>query len=60
MQEWARYMGELTGTDAVVNVIETPGTLRGSIAGDTKRASFTGPCTVTWKDGIRRVWESRH
>lgn len=59
VQEWASYMGELTGNDAVVNVVETPGTLRGSIASDTKRASFTGPCTVTWKDGIRRVWESR-
>ena len=59
VQEWAVYMGELTGTDPVVNVVETPGTLRGSIASDAKRASFTGPCTVTWKDGIRRVWESR-
>ena len=58
VQEWAAYMGELTGTDAVVNVVETPGTLRGSIASDAKRASFTGPCTVTWKDGIRRVWEA--
>ena len=59
VQEWASYMGELTGTDPVVNVVETPGTLRGSIASDAKRASFTGPCTVTWKDGIRRVWESK-
>jgi nucleoside-diphosphate-sugar epimerase len=59
VQEWAAYMGELTGKDAVVNVVETPGTLRGSIASDATRASFTGPCTVSWKDGIRRVWESR-
>ena len=53
-----RY-AELIGKHAVVNVVETPGTLRGSIASDAKRASFTGPCTVSWKDGIRRVWESR-
>jgi nucleoside-diphosphate-sugar epimerase len=59
VQEWARYMGELTGKEAVVNVVETPGTLRGSIASDAKRATFTGPCTVSWKDGLRRVWESR-
>ena len=52
-------MGELTGNDAVVDVVETPGTLRGSIASDANRAAFTGPCTVTWKDGIRRVWESK-
>jgi nucleoside-diphosphate-sugar epimerase len=59
VQEWARYMGELSGRDAVVNVVEQPGTLRGSIASDAKRASFTGPCKVSWKDGLRRVWESR-
>ena len=59
VQEWVAYMGELIGKHAVVNVVETPGTLRGSIASDAKRASFTGPCTVSWKDGIRRVWESR-
>ena len=60
VQEWASYMGELTGTDAVVNVVETPGTLRGSIASDAKRASFTGPCTVGWKDGMRRVGGTPH
>jgi nucleoside-diphosphate-sugar epimerase len=59
VQEWASYMGELTGHDAVVNVVEMPGTLRGSIASDARRASLTGPCTVSWKDGLRRVWESR-
>ncbi len=59
VQEWARYMGELSGREAVVNVVEQPGTLRGSIASDAKRASFTGPCKVSWKDGLRRVWETR-
>ncbi|HXY93458.1 MAG TPA: NAD(P)-dependent oxidoreductase [Acidimicrobiia bacterium] len=59
VQEWARYMGELIGREPVVNVVETPGTLRGSIASEVKRTSFTGPCAVSWKDGLRRVWESR-
>jgi len=59
VQEWARYMGELTGKDAVVDVVETPGTLRGSIASNERRVSFTGPCTVDWRDGLRQVWESR-
>jgi nucleoside-diphosphate-sugar epimerase len=59
VQEWARYMGELSGREAVVNVVEQPGTLRGSIASSAKRAASTGPCAVSWKDGLRRVWESR-
>jgi hypothetical protein len=36
-----------------------PGTLKGSIADNTARASFTGPCKVSWRDGIRDVVESR-
>ena len=59
VQEWAAYMGELTGRDAVVDVVETPGTLRGSIASNERRAAITDPCTVSWRDGLRRVWESR-
>ena len=59
VQEWAVYMGELTGRDAVVDVVQMPGTLRGSVASDERRAAITGPCTVSWRDGLRRVWESR-
>jgi nucleoside-diphosphate-sugar epimerase len=59
VQEWVAYMGELTGKPAVVDVVETPGTLRGSIASNVRRLAFTGPCSVSWRDGLRRVWESR-
>jgi nucleoside-diphosphate-sugar epimerase len=59
VQEWTAYMGELTGRNAVVDVVETPGTLRGSIASNERRAALTGPCTVSWRDGLSRVWESR-
>ncbi len=60
VQEWSTYFGELLGTSADVQVVPAPGTLLGSIADDTKRASFTGPCTVSWKDGMRRAIEARH
>ena len=32
VQEWCAYFAELTGHDVPVDVVETPGTLRGSIA----------------------------
>jgi len=60
VQEWCAFMGDLTGRPATVEVVATPGTLRGSIADVAKRRAITGPCTVSWRDGIRRVFEVRH
>ena len=57
VQEWVAYFGELTGSTPTLNVTPIDGTSRGSIASSEKRSSFTGPCTVTWKDGLRRVYE---
>jgi nucleoside-diphosphate-sugar epimerase len=59
VQEWAAHVGELVGTEAEVVVREVPGTLRGSIADVTKRSALTGPCTVGWRDGFRRIVEER-
>ena len=53
VQEWCAYFGELTGHDVPVDVVETPGTLRGSIADPAARQAITGPCTVRWQDGLR-------
>ncbi len=60
VQEWAAYAAELAGTTAEVVVTEIPGTLRGSVADNTRRASFTGPCAVGWKEGFRRTFAARH
>ena len=60
VQEWCAYIGELAGITPVVNAVEQPGTLRGSVTDNTRRASFTGPCTVGWRDGIRSAFEARH
>ncbi len=57
VQEWAAYMGELLDKTPTVNVVATPGTLRGSYADVSSRAAATGPCAVSWRDGIRRVAE---
>jgi len=59
VQEWCAELGRLTGRRAEVHVRETPGTLRGSIADVSRRRSFTGPCRVGWKEGMRRMVEAR-
>lgn len=60
VQEWCAYMGELVGVAPEVVAKEIPGTLRGSVADPTKRRSLTGPCQVSWRDGIRRTFEARY
>ena len=59
VQEWTAYLAELSGLPAQLEVVSTPGTLRGSIADVSRRNAFTGPCKVSWKDGLRQTWESR-
>ena len=60
MQEWCAYFAELTGHDVPVDVVETPGTLRGSIADPTARQAITGPCKVPWRRGLREMIAARH
>ena len=60
VQQWCAYIGELTGIAPDVQVKLMPGTSRGSIADPTKRISFTGPCKVPWREGIRRTFEARY
>lgn len=59
VQEWCAYLGELAGVTPTVQVKEIPGTLRGSVADPTLRRSITGPCTVPWREGMRRTFEAR-
>lgn len=59
-QEWCAYFAELTGRTAEVVVKDMPGTHRGSILDNAKRRSITGPCTVGWREGMRRLVEERY
>jgi len=60
VQEWAAYAADLAGTKAEVVVTELPGTLRGSVADNTRRLSITGACQVGWHEGFRRTYVARH
>jgi hypothetical protein len=52
-------MGELTGVEPNVVVKEVPGGIRGIILDTTRRAAITGPCTVPWREGVRRLLDER-
>jgi nucleoside-diphosphate-sugar epimerase len=57
VQEWAPYLGELLGVEPNIVVTPAPGASVGSVGDPTKRISITGPCTVHWRDGFRRMVE---
>lgn len=59
LQEWCAYLGELNGTPVDVTVVDAPGTHRGQVADPTKRQAITGPCSVSWRDGLRSTLDAR-
>jgi nucleoside-diphosphate-sugar epimerase len=59
-QQWCAYFGELTGRTPDVQVREIPGSQIGASLDVTKRRAITGPCTVGFRDGFRRLYEERY
>lgn len=55
VQDIAAYTGELLGIPARVNVVPAPGAQPGSGVDNAKRLSITGPCRVSWREGLRRT-----
>ena len=58
-QQWCAELGTLTGREVRVVVKEVPGGIRGIVLDATLRRAITGPCTVAWRDGVRRLVETR-
>ena len=59
VQEMAAFAGEVAGVEARVEVTPIELASRGSVGDCAKRISITGPCTVNWRDGLRRTMVSR-
>jgi nucleoside-diphosphate-sugar epimerase len=58
-QEWCALFGELTGLSPEIRVEPVPMTARGNVQDPTRRRAITGPCTVGWREGMRRLVEER-
>jgi hypothetical protein len=54
-QEWCSYFGEILGVTPDVVVGDFPNSQRGVVLDNTKRLAITGPCTVSWRDGMREL-----
>jgi len=57
VQEWCAHFGELLGVTPEVVTQPFPGASVGSVQDNAKRLSITGPCTVGWREGARRLVE---
>lgn len=59
-QQWCTRVAELMGTEAKIAVRELPGAARGHVVDVARRRSITGPCKVTFEQGLRRLLKEHH
>jgi nucleoside-diphosphate-sugar epimerase len=57
-EDWCAYFAELTGKDIDLIAAASGGGYPGAICDNTKRLSITGPCEVSWRDGMRALVET--
>lgn len=60
VQEWSAYLGQLLGVEPTVHVAPIAGASKGAAADPTRRRSITGPCKVSWREGIATMAEARY
>ena len=58
VEEWCRYLGDLTGLEPKFEQTETA--LEPLLLDTSRLQAKTGPTRVHWKDGIRRLVEARN
>jgi nucleoside-diphosphate-sugar epimerase len=60
VEEWCTHMAGLAGKPVEFTYTDFPGAPSGGAGDPTKRHSITGPCTVTWQDGMTQLFETRY
>jgi nucleoside-diphosphate-sugar epimerase len=59
-EDWCDYFAEITGASPTYTRTEYPGSIAGSAGDPTRRIALTGPCAVSWRDGMRAMYEARY
>jgi nucleoside-diphosphate-sugar epimerase len=59
-EEWCGYLAELAGKEPRYEHVEHPAASRGTASDNTRRRSLIGPCRVSWRDGMRDMFEARY
>ncbi len=56
-EDWCEYFGELVGKEVDLAAATSSGGYPSAICDVTKRRSITGPCEISWRDGMRGLVE---
>jgi len=59
-EDWCAHLAELADVEPVFQKIEHPGAPEGAVSDNTRRRALIGPCAVSWRDGMRDMFESRY
>lgn len=54
-EAWVGELEAITGLAADIKLVPTPNSINGSVADVTRRAVLTGPCRVSWRNGMARL-----
>ncbi len=60
IEEMVGYMAEITGRTPDFRVIDAPQSSKGNGSDNTRRIELIGPCQVSWRDGVRAMYEARY
>ncbi|MGI9600342.1 MAG: NAD-dependent epimerase/dehydratase family protein [Acidimicrobiales bacterium] len=58
-EQWVAELEQLTGLTADIRRVATPNSVAGSVSDNTRRLAITGPCEVSWPDGLARMVAER-
>jgi len=59
-QHWCALAAELAGAKADLVVQKLPGAAPGNVADVERRRSITGPCSISFDEGFRRLYAEHH
>jgi UDP-glucuronate 4-epimerase len=57
IEAWCELLGRLAGIEPQFAI--TSHTIESVACDATRRAAITGPCSVAWRDGLRRMWAAQ-
>ena len=59
-EQWCAHLAELAGVEPTYEWREYPGSIRGAASDSSRRRSLTGPCSVSWRDGMVAMYRARY
>jgi nucleoside-diphosphate-sugar epimerase len=59
-EDWCTFLSGLVGAEPKIVYQTYPNSIKGSIMDNAKRLTLTGPCRVSWRDGMRQMVQGRY